>query len=89
MKTTIISIRIVALFSSAILISFIPEQIPDFFGDWTCKATSQLPCHNADPYMEGHISPILHWGYRHYLFFIMGVVLFIIQAVSVINYSEK
>lgn len=85
MKTTIISARIVALFGSAILISFIPEYFPDFFGDWMCKASE----YNKHIDFNPHSIPELHWGYRHYLFFTMGLVLFIIQAVTIVNQADK
>jgi hypothetical protein len=33
---------------------------------------------------EGHISQ-WHWGYRHWLYFIMCITLFVIQVVDIIN----
>jgi hypothetical protein len=85
MKTTIISIRIVALFSSAILMSLIPEQFPNFFGDWTCNASEKLLCYKGCMGDLGHSIPTSHWGYRHFLFFAMGLVLFIVQIFSIFN----
>ena len=87
MKTTILSARVVALFMGAILITFIPENYPEFFGDYICKASANIACGTADP--VGHTIPRLHWGYRHYLFFTMGLVLFIIQIFSIANQNEK
>ena len=89
MGITKISIRIIALFTCAILMSFMPEQFPDFFGDWTCNANPQLPCFFADTKAGGHITPELHWGYRHFLFFAMGLVLFAIQTIDIINQANK
>lgn len=89
MKKAVLSARIVVLFGGAFLLSFIPETYPDVFGDWMCKPTRLVPCHYWDGSIDGHVIPELHWGYRHYLFFTMGLVLFIIQAVSIFNDENK
>lgn len=82
------SLRIIALFTVAILVSFIPENFPDFFGDWSCgKIISEYGTHSYFP--APHNVPDLHWGYRHYLFFIMGMVLFCVQVVDIIDNREK
>lgn len=81
-KINIISLRVIALFVIAMLVSFIPELIPDFFGDWNCNG-----CTYGGDY-RNHM-PQTHWGYRHWLFFTMGVSLFIIQIVDIINYIDK
>lgn len=80
-----ISLRIIAVFMTAILVSFIPEYYPDFFGDWTCHANEFKTCSYASMGGIPHEVPRLHWGYRHYLFFIMGLVLFCIQVFDIIN----
>lgn len=97
-KINIISLRVIALFAIAMLVSFIPELVPDFFGDWMCKGReciapvkdgfigSYLGCDYAA--LPEH-NPTNHWGYRHWLFFAMGVSLFIIQIVDIINYNFK
>ena len=78
------SIRVVLIFVMAIFVSFIPEQIPDFFGDWACKG-----CNYGEAGFERIHAPQIHWGYRHWLFFSMGLVLFIMQVVDIIVESEK
>lgn len=78
-----VSIRIIAMFSVAILISFIPEMFPDFFGDWSCNG-----CNYGEAGYSRIHKPSTHWGYRHYLFFIMGAVLFIVQTIDIINKEQ-
>jgi hypothetical protein len=100
-KIHIISLRVIALFVIAMLVSFIPEYLHDFFGDWTCKGSGVGKYFPADDNNyahtvyngcmyggESHTSET-HWGYRHWLFFMMGVILFFIQAFDIINYVDK
>lgn len=100
-KIQIISFRVIALFIIAMLISFIPDYLHNFFGDWICKGAkygnviaetdaswSHYELIGCDYCSRVH-NPVLHWGYRHWLFFIMGVILFIIQLVDIINYTFK
>lgn len=79
-----ISIRIIGLFSAAILLSFIPEIFPAFFGDWICNG-----CNYGEAGVSYCHAPQLHWGYRHWLYFLMGITLFITQAVYIIIYAQK
>jgi hypothetical protein len=100
-KIQIICLRIIALFMMAILFSFIPEYLHEFFGDWQCEGSIpwkfQPDTSNSYSYVlykgcmyggQHHLKTI-HWGYRHWLFFTMGVILFIIQLVDIINYRVK
>ena len=96
-KIQIISLRVIALFTVAIFISFIPEYIPDFFGDWVCKGREYIPSikegftgsYVGCDYQHIDHNPENHWGYRHHLFFTMGVVLFIVQTIDIINYADN
>jgi hypothetical protein len=100
-KIKIISFRIIALFVIAILVSFIPDYLHNFFGDWLCEGAKYgklIPETDACwshyeligcDYGSGVHNPTLHWGYRHWLFFAMGVILFIIQAIDIIIYINK
>ncbi|MBP6424160.1 MAG: hypothetical protein KA278_00500 [Flavobacterium sp.] len=88
MKTILISIRIIALFSTAIFISFIPENYPAFFGDFNCgKIISQYGTHTYFPSM--HEVPELHWGYRHYVFSLMCFFLGVVQVINLFNFVEN
>jgi len=95
-KTTKISIRIIALFSAAILISMIPNLFPNFFGDWICEGRTHKYDENIAHYVgcdygvliNDH-NPNWHWGYQHWLFFAMGVSLSIVQIVDIISIANK
>ena len=86
-----ISIKIMAIFSCGIAMSFIPELAPEFFGDAICEGGIRgynngtwtvEGCQYGD---WGTHSSNNHWGYRHWLFFAMGVSLFIAQVVDMAN----
>lgn len=94
-KIQIISLRVILLFTVAMFVSFIPDYLHDFFGDWTCKGCefvqdkvfgSYIGCHYGDVHVH---DATLHWGYRHWLFFLMGIILFIIQVVDLIMYIDS
>jgi hypothetical protein len=96
-KTTIISLRIIVMFTTGIMMSFLPDLIPDFFGDWVCKGSvwvegvgdhfgSYSGCTYGD---TGRHEATTHWGYRHWLYFFMGFSLFIVQVVDLINSINK
>lgn len=98
MKVTELSLRIILIFVTAILASFIPDNFPSFFGDWHCVTGSGLYIYKGSTNIEGHFQycslygshlPTWHFGYRHYLWCIMGIVLFIIQIVYLINKNDK
>lgn len=93
-KYTIFSINIVILFSIAILASFIPEQFASFFGDFSCNgstyeiSTSGIYIRHGCDMFDIHQAQT-HWGYRHYLWFLMGLTLFFGQIVRIINLLTK
>ena len=90
-KIQTISIRIVLLFVTAMLFSFIPELIPKFFGDTICiDGTDTWNRMCSQGYKEvRHVKGTIHWGYRHWLFLAMGIALFIVQVIDIINYADK
>jgi len=72
-------LRIIGLFLTVMLLSFIPEEFRNFFGDEYCK----IPHHEyAGNY---HDYPEWHWGYRHFIWLGMGICLFIYNAVLIIS----
>jgi hypothetical protein len=98
-KIQIISLRVIALFTVAIFVSFIPEYLHDFFGDWICKGRQYVPS-TKEGFLGSYIgcdyqsgggshNPQTHWGYRHCLFCMMGIILFSIQSVNIINYIDE
>lgn len=83
-----IIIRIITFFTIAIIMSFVAEYFREFLGDWECLGTRspQNPC----LYFAGDAHGAQwHWGYRHWLFFIMGFLIFITQVISVITLTDK
>lgn len=96
-----VSLRVIALFSVAILSTFIGDYGRSFFGDWYCdgsgeriliKATQTTYEHYdyaGCQYIDGHHSAQWHWGYRHWLYATMCLTLFIIQVVEIINHVES
>jgi len=68
----------------AINSTFIPELIPDFFGDYQCSIIGVQHAFCDKQYVTHY-----HWGYRHWLYFFMCLSLFVIQIVSIINYINK
>lgn len=96
-KIHIISLRVIALFVIAILVSFIPDYSHEFFGDWLCEGSKfgKFMPETGASYSHyerigcdvgGKHNSTWHWGYRHWLFFAMGAVLFIIQSFDIIDY---
>lgn len=76
--------RIVSVFIVAMILSFIGEYAHAFLGDWHCKG-----CNYSESGYSNMHEPQWHWGYRHWLFFIMGIFLFILQAVDIIMYLDN
>lgn len=95
-KSIKISLRIIALFMVAILVSKIPELYPKFFGDWFCEGRKIVweDAEHRRYHIEGcdifqEHNPMWHFGYQHYLFFLMGLSLSIIQIIDIISISKK
>lgn len=95
-KVLKVSLRVMAMFIVAILASKIPDLFPFFFGDWKCDGRYFIQYNEHGPDLYGpcdygnntHYSS-LHWGYQHYLFFLMGLSLVIIQIVDIFNLINK
>ena len=89
-KSTELSFKIILLFGTAIFLSFIPEFLHEFLGDWKCQgAMGRIIKGNyvgvGCIYQYNQHEPTYHWGYRHCLWCIMCVCLFIIQVINIIN----
>lgn len=89
MKTNIkVSIHIIIVFIIAIAMSLVPDLYPNFFGDWLCVGHFNQ---NVGCLVDGNLewssfhNPTWHWGYRHYLWFFMGLCLFILQVAEIIR----
>jgi TRAP-type mannitol/chloroaromatic compound transport system permease small subunit len=76
-------LKFISIFTIVILVSFIPEMFPEFFGDWVCKGGSytmkeghyvRLGCLYGENYQH---NPTTHWGFRHWMWTLCGISLFI------------
>lgn len=86
----IVSINIVALFLCAIFISLIPDKFPLLFGDWHCSGGHYSDGHYYGcQYGPGAHNHTWHWGFRHYLFFLMGLSLFALNVARIIKIMNK
>lgn len=92
-----ITIRVIAVFMTAILTSFIPDTFPEFFGDVKCKGNMYVRnmgyegCRLefiGDMAIHEH-GPNIHWGYRHVLWMAMSVVLGVVQLIGIFVMIEK
>lgn len=93
---TRVSINIVAIFVIIILMSFVPDHFREFFGDWQCVGANYVFStdviyghYEGCDYGPGEHLAQIHWGYRHWLWFLMGIFLFIVQVVRIINIISK
>ncbi len=86
-KQTKVSISIIGLFTIAILLSFIPDNFHSFFNDVYCPGNiSPNICNDGTNYPHG---ATWHWGYRHWLWFMMGMALAITQIVGIVGIIEN
>lgn len=79
-----LSLNIFILGMFYIFISFIPEinAVKLFLGDFYC---TDLTIHYGDKYNTPH----WHWGYRHWVWMFMGIILGIIQIIRIIQFAEN
>ena len=75
---TKLSLRVIGLFVTAMLISYSPDYLREFFGD---QARAK------DDWHRGMMDGMWEWGFRHYLYFWMNIVLFIIQAIKIVKWA--
>jgi len=83
------------MFGIIILMSFIPDTFPEFFGDWKCNGgnfvyegehCTLVGCNYAQ---RGPHSAATHWGFRHWMWFFCGVILFIWNLVDLLPDKMK
>ena len=88
-----ISIQIALIFTVMIFTSFIGDYLHKFLDDTYCTGWNRNVITGALEECRGeftsHKSPTWHWGYRHWLLFLMGASLFITQVVRIVNLIEK
>jgi len=79
-----LSLQFAYIFTVAILVSFIPDYLHTFFGDEWCTFNN---CFRSDS--TPHKYPEWHYGYRHWLWILMGIVLFFIQLARIIHFISR
>lgn len=93
LKTHLISIRVILLFSIAIFSTFIGDYFHVFLGDWKCVGSGPLIEGSYRYYTQCNYNDFhentWHWGYRHWLYLTMCVILFALQAVEIIIYANS
>ena len=93
-KKVILYFKILCLFGFAMFFSIAGEYLTIFFGDWTCIGSGDLikglnyNYHFENCNYNGYHKPTLHWGYRHYLFTLMGITFFIMQITNIISHID-
>lgn len=86
--------RIILIFVIAITMSFIADEFHSFFGDITCNGTVLNIETNKYEYLFHygaiHKDTQTHWGWRHWLFFMMGLSIATLQIIDIVNcYNKK
>jgi hypothetical protein len=72
-------LKLALVFITIMGASFIPSCFPEFFGDWVCKGGEKcrhLSCSYNTP-------PTLHYGFRHWIFILMGIIFTIISLFEI------
>ena len=86
-----LQLRIVLMFTIIIFFSFIPELNREFFGDWLCNGGSHYYDNAGHLHAAGcqHVNndhgPTWHWGFRHWMWLLMGLTLSIYNIVLLIG----
>lgn len=87
-----LSLNVIAVFMVVIVMSFLPELFPKFFGDWLCEGhlKDDVGClYSGNTAWSSHHNPEWHWGYQHHLWFLMGLILFVIQGFRIYELITK
>ena len=95
-KSQKISLKVILLFTIAILSTFVGDYLHSFLGDWKCLGSGTPndsiynPIYKYCNYAEwGFHDPTWHWGYRHWLYLVMCITLFIIQIIDIISFADS
>lgn len=90
--------KIILGFLIVFLMSFIPELNHDLFGDWFCQGATidtemlkngHYVTHGCQYGLDGIHEPMLHYGFRHWVWIACGLTLFVWNIVEVINGNTK
>jgi hypothetical protein len=85
-----LSLQIAILFLSIIFVSFIPDYLHSFFGDWICVGGNWDGNKYAGcDYLNFSHNPRWHWGPRHWWWAAMMFILSVIQVVRIAIWVGK
>ncbi len=76
-------------------LSFIPENFSEFFGDYHCNGyrhDTKTGLYSGNCPISARVgvhNPSIHWGFRHWLWMFSGLVLFIWNAVEILESYRK
>ncbi len=93
-KFNYLTLNIIILFSVAIASTFIGDNFHSFFGDTLCQGRYYDSIkHSTYGCLENQIgehNPTWHWGYRHWLYFTMCLILFVLNSIRIVdNLTDK
>ena len=97
MKRSKLTLKIAAMFVVVMFASFIPDNFHSFFGDWECQGGGSYFSTTIGDYGNkyygcqygmGNHGPSWHYGFRHWIWIAMGIVLFIVNAAFTISEAE-
>lgn len=72
--------HVIIVFMIIMICSLVPDKLHELFGDHYCSIRN---CKWIND-MDDHVLPDWHWGFRHFIWVFMGIVLFIIQIFRII-----
>lgn len=89
-----VQFRIFMIFAVIFFASFIPENFPTLFGDWLCTGSGNMVpntyhyerCNYMNSYYH---TPEWHWGFRHYIWMLLGATLALYNVVMLISEEEN
>lgn len=82
-----ISINLIIVFLTVMIMSFLPDYLHEVFGDNFCVGNVEGKdyCeYGWSKYQNPHKNE-WHWGYRHWLWVILGALLFLVQGARIMN----
>jgi hypothetical protein len=85
------------LMTMMMVVSFIPEQFREFFGDWKCDGmfghteNAQWVIEKGSCWAIGNIehNPTWHWGFRHWLLMATGAVFAVASLIRIFDEWER
>ena len=75
-----IAVRIILLFVTAMMMTYVTEELRTFFGDTYIGATKITSC--CGEVSRNGFDASYKWGARHYWYFHMCLLLFILSLIS-------